>query len=398
MSHQDQEILIATDRKRGFELSTPIAKNAYINKFKKLFPKSKSISLIEVLDTINNKTGFINSFIPYDFEPRTKKPEAIYFYAVVIEHTQRKGINKIISKFENLIESKVEKTSHEYFTEENLKRAIGDVTKFIENSEISYAPKTGINRYFFTDKKNMKSKPTVLCCSAIEFPYAIDCLLGNSSAPILEDEILIKDENSCNELLFGIADLLGFSYAFRIIDFEKHKIYGNKGIDQGLFSPDAVINYNLIENNWDEMTRFIATIHTGHTAASIIIPKLWNRFKEPIFLGLRELGRINQTLFILKYINNVELRQSIEIHLEKSDFHRKMEMKIQKTPGKMEYISHSDRILNDLCMQLIKKCVIAWNYLYLSNMVDTESKDNDELIKIINLGWIPILNHIDMTQ
>ena len=70
-----QNVLISTDQKRGLELETPIPKTDYIDKFAKLFPPQKSISLLDVFNSINQSTNFLNAFEPFDFNHVIKKPE-----------------------------------------------------------------------------------------------------------------------------------------------------------------------------------------------------------------------------------------------------------------------------------------------------------------------------------
>ena len=157
---------------------------------------------------------------------------------------------------------------------------------------------------------------------------------------------------------------------------------------------DALVNAKLIDKNWDEILRFIATIKTGYTSASILIPKLINRFDDPIFLGVRELGRIEQTMFILKYIQSVELRQIIEAHLAKANIYKQMSASIQKPIGMSEFIPYESKILNDACKVLIENCILAWNYLYLAKVIKETSSNKDELLKIIQYGYIPTWEHI----
>ena len=391
----NDKIFVAVDPKRGFELSTPMHSNDYSNQFKRLFPKRKSISLIEVFDTINSETDFIDTFEPFEFSRKTQKPSPIYFYGNLIERTRRNGFKKISAQLGNLTQSKLEQTFREYFTLSNLGEANKRLRRFIDDMELSRLSETGNNQYYFTDKHKLLSHPTILCCSALEFPYAFDRILGNDSAPIEEDDIFIKDYMSCNECLFGIAKLLGYSYAIRITDFSKFNMYGfDRAKMTGPIKPYALVNAKLIEDNWDEILRFIATIKTGYTPASILIPKFINRFDDPIFLGVRELGRIEQTMFILKYIQSVELRQIIEAHLAKGDIYKKMSASIQKPRRMSEFIPYEIKILNDTCKVLIENCIIAWNYLYLAKVIKETSSNKDELLKIIQYGYIPTWEHM----
>ena len=198
----NDKIFVAVDPKRGFELSTPMPSNDYSNQFKRLFPKRKSISLIDVFDTINRETDFIDAFEPFEFSRKTKKPAPIYFYGNLIERNRRNGFKKISAQLGNLTQSTLEQTFREYFTLSNLGQANKRLRHFIDDMELSRLSETGDNQYYFTDKHKLLSHPTIICCSALEFPYALDMLLGNDSAPIEEDDIIIKDSKSCNRVPF----------------------------------------------------------------------------------------------------------------------------------------------------------------------------------------------------
>jgi len=89
--------LVSTDRQRGFELETPLPKTDHIERFTKLFPRKK-ISLLDVFNSINESTNFLDAFVPFDFHYRARKPELIYFYAALIERTTRNSFKKIAKK------------------------------------------------------------------------------------------------------------------------------------------------------------------------------------------------------------------------------------------------------------------------------------------------------------
>ncbi len=400
-----QETLVATDTRRGFELSTPLPDFGYIKQFQKLLPGRNSISLIDVFETVNKASVFLDCFKHFktvyslfvdddDDDNDQKKPDPIYFYGNLINRCKRKGLKKTAFKFNNLNEQILEDSFREYFLTENIGRAISCVTEFIESHSLSTLPKSGLNPYWFYDNTKSLEKSTVICCSEMEFPYVIDTLLGNQAAPLEKDYFEITDPAATREFLFGVADLLGYSYAMRITDFSTIPFYGTDNSIQGLLSPDALVDTFLIKDNWDQMLRFIATIHTKYTPATIIMPKLMNRLDDPIFRGIREVGRIRQTMFMLNYINSLELRQAIENHLTKADIYKSQSALIQKPQGKTEFVPHDDRILNNACKTLTELCITAWNYLHLSDMI--ESSTNPEEVKaIIQQGYVPHWRHVD---
>ncbi len=389
-SSGNHQTVRVSDHKRGFELETPLPQTDHMDRFARLFPAQKSISLWEVFNQINQATRFTDAFEPFDFHRKKKRPEAIYFYAALIKRTTRNGFDKIVKQVGDIDQDRLEDTARIFLSPDNVRRANARVTRFIDELEIASIPETGLCQYSFKDRDEFFRHPTALCCSEIEFGYAIDRLLGNASAPIEEDDIVIKDMQACRELLFGIADLLGYSYVARIADFSEYKFYGNPHYKAENFEIDDVIDYDLINANWSEMLRFVATIKTGFTSAAVLIPKFINRFEDPMFMGLRELGKLIQTLFILKYIDRVELRQAIEHHLDKAQFHAGMSKFIQKPQRASEFISFTDKEFNDACASLLKNCILAWNFDYLAR----KKRDVSGFGDILKLGFVPYWKHI----
>ena len=82
--------------------------------------------------------------------------------------------------------------------------------------------------------------------------------------------------------------------------------------------PSGYIDTELIERNWDDILRFIATIRLKETTASDLFRRLNSYSKQhTLYRALKAFGKILKSLFILQYIDDVELRQAIESQLNK---------------------------------------------------------------------------------
>lgn len=91
------------------------------------------------------------------------------------------------------------------------------------------------------------------------------------------------------------------------------------------FKPDRYINEEISSAQWDEMLRFIATIKLKKTTASQLFRRLNSYSKQhPLYKALKEFGKIPKTLFILKYADDLEFRQSIEKQLNKVEGSNKL--------------------------------------------------------------------------
>jgi TnpA family transposase len=85
-----------------------------------------------------------------------------------------------------------------------------------------------------------------------------------------------------------------------------------------LFSTQA--DLNLIETMLPDMLRVALSIKAGTVMPSTILRRLttYSR-KNKLYFAFRELGRVVRTIFLLKYISSIELRQMIQRATNKSE-------------------------------------------------------------------------------
>src|SRR5271170_1146668 len=75
-----------------------------------------------------------------------------------------------------------------------------------------------------------------------------------------------------------------------------------------------------ISTHWNEILRLAASIKQGTVTASLMMRKLGSYPRQNgLAVALRELGRIERTLFILDWLQSVELRRRVQIGLNKGE-------------------------------------------------------------------------------
>ncbi|MCY7348125.1 MAG: transposase [Pyrinomonadaceae bacterium] len=258
----------------------------------------------------------------------------------------------------------------------------------------------GVAVYSFIDERHLLFYSTVISSSEREAAYVIDGLLHNE---VIKSDIHSTDSHGFTEIVFGVTHLLGFSFAprlkqlskHRLYSFEKRKIYENLGFK---ILPKLYIDTKLIEDNWDDILRFVATIKLKHTTASQLFKRLNSYSKQhPLYQALKEFGKIIKTLFILRYIDDVELRQAIEKQLNKIEHAHRFAKAIAF--GSSQEITQAEKEDQDIsaeCRRLIENSVICWNYLYLTHKLTKADKiEKDELLKAIKEGSIITRRHIN---
>jgi primosomal protein N'' len=114
---------------------------------------------------------------------------------------------------------------------------------------------------------------------------------------------------------------------------------------------------------------------------------------------LKQFGRIIKTLFLLKYIDDVELRQMIEKMLNKLESSNKFNKAVfHGNNQEFQFSTKEEQLIADGCRRLIENSIICWNYLYLSKLI-SEAEANDQksnLINAIKNGSVVAWRHINL--
>lgn len=80
------------------------------------------------------------------------------------------------------------------------------------------------------------------------------------------------------------------------------------------------INFNLIRQHYREMLRVVISIELGKVSASTIIRRLGSEgIRSSLFYAFRELGRVVRTQYLLEYIQEIEMRETVHATTCKSE-------------------------------------------------------------------------------
>ena len=185
-----------------------------------------------------------------------------------------------------------------------------------------------------------------------------------------------------SEVIFGLTHLLGFSFAPRIKNFKDQQLYGINSQkyyqELGFYLiPKRKINFQIIEENWDDILRFILTIKSRRTTTSQLLKRLTSYSRNhKLYTAIKEFGKIIKTDFLLTYIDDVGLRQRIEKQLNKVEASNRFS-KAVFFGNNTEFIfaSQEEQNIANNCKRLIQNSVILCNYLYIDKKLkDTKSQ------------------------
>jgi TnpA family transposase len=203
--------------------------------------------------------------------------------------------------------------------------------------------------------------------------------------------------------VFALMHLLGFRFAPRIRDLADKRFYIHGTAKQYPTLASLIggsINIKHIRAHWDEILRLAASIRQGTVTASLMLRKLGSYPRQNgLAVALRELGRIERTLFALDWMQNVELRRRVHNGLNKGEAKNALARAVFfNRLGELCDRSFENQRYRASGLNLVVAAIILWNTVYLDRAIQslrTTSKDIDEklLPHLSPLGW----EHINLT-
>jgi len=116
-------------------------------------------------------------------------------------------------------------------------------------------------------------------------------------------------------------------------------------------------------------------------------------------MALRELGRVERTLFTLDWLQNVELRRRVNAGLNKGEAKNTLARAVFfNRLGEMRDRSFENQRYRASGLNLVIATIVLWNTVYLERIIqhmkDTGQTVNENLLKHLSpLGW----EHINLT-
>lgn len=324
--------------------------------FISIFPDQASISMGEVLSTIDTATDFLNGFTHLHPTHRKKRPGKSVFFAGITAYGCNLGIPAMARAASKIQANQLENTVNWFFTVENINRANDTITNFIDKIPLadlyrknkeelrtssdgqkiktisedtifaSYSTKyfdkgKGVVSYSFVDERCIPFYSVIIDPFLREAPFVLDGLLHND---VIKSNIHVTDTHGYTEAVFGLMDLLGFGFSpniakmldQHIYTFKEYSIaeYNQKGY---LVLPKGYFKEQQIEEGWDEMLRLATSLKLKYCKASQIFGR-FNTFakQHPLYirdncLFRKEINIYDKMSAQIKYKNNALVNYSL---------------------------------------------------------------------------------------
>lgn len=231
--------------------------------------------------------------------------------------------------------------------------------------------------------------------------YVLDGLLYHESDLAIQE--LYTDTAGFTDHLFALMHLLGYRFAPRIRNIGDTRLYTPTSVQEhSTLAPliGGTINTRTIALHWDEILRLAASIKTGTVTASLMMRKLSAYPRQNgLAVALRELGRMERTLFLLDWLQDPGLRRKVTAGLNKGEARNTLARAVFfNRLGEIRDRSFEQQRYRASGLNLITAAIILWNTVYLDRTITTLSSNggdiDPDLLRFLSpLGW----EHINLT-
>ncbi|WP_249168634.1 transposase [Alkaliphilus sp. B6464] len=159
------------------------------------------------------------------------------------------------------------------------------------------------------------------------------------------------------------------------------------------------LNTKIIKDNYDDVLKLAHSIRDGKVSASLIMGKIGSYSRQnSSALALKEMGRIEKTIFILDYISNEELRRRIQKGLNKGEAANALARAIFFAKrGEFHERDLQNQMQRASVLNILMNAITVWNTVYLSKAIE-HLREKNQLINEELLSYVSPLNweHINL--
>jgi TnpA family transposase len=263
-----------------------------------------------------------------------------------------------------------------------------------------YGLKAGFKAYTHLSDRYAPFYSKLIAATSSEALHVLDALLYHHSE--VSPRRHHTDGGGDSEHVFALCALLGFQFAPRIPGLKQRRLYSfDKPAVYPTLEPMIAgrINVELIHAHWQEILRITASIRTGTVTASLIMRQLAaHKRQNGVAAALRELGRLERTLFTLDWINDPELRRTTGQELNKGEARNSMARAVfLHRLGEIRDRTYENQQHRVSGLNLVVTAIVLWNTRYLEQAVAAlraiEDVPDHLLAHLSPLGW----EHVNLT-
>lgn len=379
------------------------------NRIYSFFPK---VTMTDILYEVNSWTNVLEEFRNLDYETSKKQKELV---ATLLANGHNIEFSKMAIS-SNINETSLRRLSEIYFNHDLLYKAQKTLVNYHHSLDI--VGNWGEGKTSSSDGMRV---PITLKTIYADYnthygnkggamyrhvtdqytPYYIQMLEGRDSNHVLDGLLYhgtnldISDHSTdtagYTEQMFALTYLLGFNFKPRIKNLEQQQLYAFENIQIG-DKKFKKINKKVILDNLSEINRLVESIKCGKVKASLILQKIGSYARDNgIAKGLKEIGRILKTKYIINYYTDENLRKEVQKILNKGEAINSIGRLIFfGKHGRLNKASLEEQLATASCLNILLSSLIIWNSRYLEKVYklvkEEEWFDEEEFKRVSPLG------------
>ncbi len=409
---------ITVKKEGGFSIHTPAVDKPDYDSISVIIGNDRYIPILQMMAEMNTLTTFTSNFKHHKIKGAMGAPSNEIFYAGIFGLASNIGLHKLANTAVGINYNTLLNTVNWYFSLENLHAVNQSLTdlmgkmwlpdKFKRERDLLHSSSDGKKQcvsaeslnanesfkyfgngkgssvYRFIDERGILFYSTVFSSSERDAAYVIDGLLHNDA---VASNMHSTDTHGYTEMVFAVSHLIGVTFAPRIKDPSAQSLVSFGKMKSELTGkgypiiPAYYVNESRIKRNWDNILRLIATIKLREHRASTILRRLGEYSNQhPLQEALKEFGRVIKSIFMLKYFDDVALRQTIEKQLNKGELANKFSGAISFADQNLLEAYSEDQEISVMCRTIIQNIIILWNYIELTQIIMKSEPDERALL------------------
>ena len=251
-----------------------------------------------------------------------------------------------------------------------------------------YGTEPGVKAYSHVSDRFSPFATQTIPATVHEAPYILDGLLMNETGRRVRKQY--ADTGGFTDHVFAACSILGYAFVPRIRDLPSKRLYvfERAGVPKHLRPlVGGKVNADLIDRNWADILRVATTMAAGTMRPSQILRKLASYPRQnELAAALREVGRVERSLFMIDWITDPDMRRRAQIGLNKGEAHHALKRAINfHQRGELRDRTGEGQHYRVAGLNLLAAIILYWNTLKLG--------EAGFLAHISPLGW----EHINLT-
>ncbi|MGL6065481.1 MAG: Tn3 family transposase [Cetobacterium sp.] len=387
-------------------------KSSFSEKIYSYFPK---ITMTEMIYEVNSWTNFLDDFKEILQSGVSEKQKTIV--ATLLANGHNIGFSKMAIS-SSIDESTLRRTNEYYFNYNTLSKA--QVTLVNYHHSLDIAKNWGDGEKSSSDGMRVPINTKTIYAdynphygnrggaiyrhiSDQYTPYYVQMLQGRDSNHVLDGLLYhgtdldiyehSTDTAGYTEQMFALTYLLGFKFKPRIKNSEQQQLYFFENTEIGNIKFKK-INEKVIIENYQEIMRLVESIRVGKVKASLILQKIGSYARDnSIAKGLKELGRIFKTMYLLDYFSDKILRKEVQQILNKGESINSVGRILHfGKHGRISETTIEEQLEKASSLNILLGVLIIWNSRYLEKVYkavkDEEWFDKIQFKRVSPLGTV----------